>query len=77
MLLRRTAPESRRVGASSNGEASQRRAYFATQLDFQIRGAWLDSANVKPDIAVADYEKAIQTAFHGVADALDGRATLG
>ena len=29
------------------------------------------------DIAVAQYEKAIQTAFREVADALAGRATLG
>ncbi|KQP38107.1 efflux transporter outer membrane subunit [Pseudorhodoferax sp. Leaf274] len=39
--------------------------------------AGLDSANVSRDIAVAQYEKAIQTAFREVADALAGRATLG
>ncbi|WP_326541301.1 efflux transporter outer membrane subunit [Pseudorhodoferax sp.] len=38
--------------------------------------AGLDSANVRRDIAVAQYEKAIQTAFREVADALAGRATL-
>ncbi|MDO8778961.1 MAG: TolC family protein, partial [Burkholderiaceae bacterium] len=32
---------------------------------------------VNRDIAVAQYEKAIQTAFREVADALAGRATLG
>jgi multidrug efflux system outer membrane protein len=36
----------------------------------------LGSANVGRDIAVAQYEKAIQTAFREVADALAGRATL-
>jgi multidrug efflux system outer membrane protein len=37
----------------------------------------LDAANVGRDIAVAQYEKAIQTAFREVSDALAGRATLG
>ena len=36
----------------------------------------LGSAKVGRDIAVAQYEKAIQTAFREVADALAGRATL-
>lgn len=39
--------------------------------------AALDAATVGRDIAVAQYEKAIQTAFREVADALAGRATLG
>lgn len=39
--------------------------------------ASLDSAKVGRDIAVAQYEKAIQTAFREVADALAGQATLG
>ncbi len=39
--------------------------------------AGLDSAQVQRDIALAQYEKAIQTAFREVADALAGRATLG
>lgn len=38
--------------------------------------AGLDSANAGRAIAVAQYEKAIQTAFREVADALAGRATL-
>ena len=38
--------------------------------------AGLDSAKVGRDIAVAQYEKAIQTAFREVADALATRATL-
>ena len=37
----------------------------------------LDVANVNRDIAVAQYERSIQTAFREVADALAGRATLG
>ena len=37
----------------------------------------LDVARVNRDIAVAQYERAIQTAFREVADALAGRATLG
>ena len=39
--------------------------------------AGLESADAGRDIAVAQYEKAIQTAFREVADALAGRATLG
>jgi multidrug efflux system outer membrane protein len=38
--------------------------------------AGLESARVGRDIAVAQYERAIQTAFREVADALAGRATL-
>lgn len=37
----------------------------------------LDTAKVGKDIAIAQYEKAIQTAFREVADSLAGRATLG
>jgi multidrug efflux system outer membrane protein len=37
----------------------------------------LEAANATREIAVAQYEKAIQTAFREVADALAGRATLG
>ena len=39
--------------------------------------AGLDSARAGREIAVAQYEKSIQTAFREVADALAGRATLG
>jgi len=39
--------------------------------------AGLRSANVSRDIAVAQYEKAIQSAFREASDALAGRATLG
>jgi multidrug efflux system outer membrane protein len=39
--------------------------------------AGLDVAKVGRDIALAQYERAIQTAFREVADALAGRATLG
>lgn len=37
----------------------------------------LETAQAARDIAIAQYEKAIQTAFREVADALAGRATLG
>jgi multidrug efflux system outer membrane protein len=37
----------------------------------------LDASNAARDIAIAQYEKAIQTAFREVADALAGSATLG
>lgn len=37
----------------------------------------LETAKVNRDIAIAQYEKAIQTGFREVADALAGRATLG
>jgi multidrug efflux system outer membrane protein len=55
---------------------------FAPQLLLPIFDAGrnqadLDVANVNRDIAVAQYEKAIQTAFREVSDALAGRATLG
>lgn len=55
---------------------------FAPQLllpifDYGRNQANLDSAKVARDIAVAQYEKAIQTGFREVADALVGRATLG
>lgn len=39
--------------------------------------AGLDSAHIGRDMALAQYEKSIQTAFREVADALAGRATLG
>ena len=39
--------------------------------------AGLEVAKVNKDIAIAQYEKAIQTAFREVSDALAGRATLG
>ncbi len=37
----------------------------------------LDVAKVNKDIAIAQYEKAVQTAFREVSDSLAGRATLG
>lgn len=55
---------------------------FAPQLLVPIFDAGRNSANlasakVGRDIAVAQYERAIQTAFREVSDALAGRATLG
>ena len=54
---------------------------FAPQIVLPIfdggrNQANLDAAQVGRDIAVAQYEKAIQTAFREVADALATRATL-
>ena len=46
-------------------------------FDAGRNAAGLRSANVSRDIALAQYEKAIQSAFREVADALAGRATLG
>lgn len=46
-------------------------------FDAGRNSAGLNSANAGRDIAVAQYEKAIQTAFREVSDALAGRATLG
>jgi NodT family efflux transporter outer membrane factor (OMF) lipoprotein len=46
-------------------------------FDAGRNSANLRSANVSRDIALAQYEKAIQSAFREVADALAGRATLG
>ena len=55
---------------------------IAPQLLLPIFDAGRDQANlavakVSRDVAVAQYEKAIQSAFREVADALAGRATLG
>ena len=55
---------------------------FAPQLLLPIFDAGRNQANlevakVNRDISVAQYEKAIQTGFREVADALAGRATLG
>jgi multidrug efflux system outer membrane protein len=63
----------------SNGTAAWT---FAPQLllpifDYGRNQANLESAKVARDIAVAQYEKAVQTGFREVADALAGRATLG
>jgi multidrug efflux system outer membrane protein len=48
-----------------------------TVFDAGRNQANLDVAKVNREIAVAQYEKAIQTAFREVADSLAGRATLG
>jgi len=46
-------------------------------FDAGRNSANLESAKVAREIAVAQYEKAIQTAFREVSDSLAGRATLG
>ncbi len=48
-----------------------------TIFDAGRNQANLDTAKVGKDIAIAQYEKAIQTAFREVSDSLAGRATLG
>ena len=50
---------------------------FLPLFDAGRNRAGLDASKAGRDIAVAQYEKAIQTAFREVADALAGRATLG
>jgi len=45
-------------------------------FDFGARRAGVESATAGRDIAVAQYERAIQTAFREVADALAGQATF-
>jgi multidrug efflux system outer membrane protein len=45
-------------------------------FDFGARRASVESAQAGRDIAVAQYERAIQTAFREVADALAGQATF-
>jgi multidrug efflux system outer membrane protein len=46
-------------------------------FDGGFNQANLEASQVTRDIAVAQYERSIQTAFREVADALAGRATLG
>jgi NodT family efflux transporter outer membrane factor (OMF) lipoprotein len=48
-----------------------------TIFDWGRNSANLESSKVQRDIAVAQYEKAIQTAFKEVADGLAGRANFG
>jgi NodT family efflux transporter outer membrane factor (OMF) lipoprotein len=55
---------------------------FAPQIAMSIfdagrNSANLESARIQRDIAIAQYEKAIQSAFREVADALAGRANFG
>jgi NodT family efflux transporter outer membrane factor (OMF) lipoprotein len=45
-------------------------------FDFGARRAGVESARAGRDVAVAQYEKSIQTAFREVADALAGQATF-
>ncbi len=51
--------------------------FFLPLFDAGRNQAGLEVSKATRDIAVAQYEKAIQTAFREVADALAGRATLG
>ncbi len=73
------------VGVASDdltGLFSNRAWQFAPRITLPIfdggaNQANLESSQVSRDIAVALYERSIQTAFREVADALAGRATLG
>ncbi|MBJ6724494.1 AdeC/AdeK/OprM family multidrug efflux complex outer membrane factor [Geomesophilobacter sediminis] len=63
-------------------KGSSRFWVFSPQISVPIFNAGLNKANLKVaevdrDIAVSQYEKAIQTAFREVADALAERGTLG
>ncbi len=74
------------IGTASNAldglfDAGSRTWSFAPQLLLPIfdagrNSASLSLAEVRNNIAVADYEKSIQTAFREVADTLAARATL-
>ena len=74
------------TGTASNDlsdlfESGSRSWSFVPQLVLPIFDAGRNSANlslaeVRKNVAVAEYEKSIQTAFREVADALAGRATL-
>jgi len=60
----------------SNGSWSFGPSISLPIFDGGARDARLDSAKVQRDIALATYEKAVQTAFGEVADVLAVRATL-
>ncbi|RJF97816.1 efflux transporter outer membrane subunit [Noviherbaspirillum saxi] len=74
------------IGTASNElsglfEAGSRTWSFAPQLLLPIFDAGRNSANlnlaeVRKNVAIADYEKTIQTSFREVSDALAARATL-
>lgn len=74
------------TGTASNDlsglfESGSRTWSFVPQLVLPIFDAGRNSANlnlaeVRNDVAIAEYEKSIQTAFREVADALAGRAAL-
>src|SRR5690606_5090076 len=54
---------------------------FSSSIDLPIfdagrRGANLETAEIDREIAVAQYERTVQTAFREVADALAARGTL-
>lgn len=73
------------VGLASDdlsGLFSNRAWLFAPRITLPIFDAGANQANLElsqanRDIAVAQYERSIQTAFREVADAIAGRATLG
>ena len=83
-------PSLRLSGALGLDTASSRRLFDPENLAANLAGnitspifdagrnqANLEVAKVTKDIAIAQYEKSIQTAFREVSDSLAGRATLG
>ena len=65
------------LGASCRIASANESHCSAYWFDAGRNQANLDVAKVNKDIAIAQYEKAIQTAFREVSDSLAGRATLG
>jgi multidrug efflux system outer membrane protein len=70
------------ASADLGGLFDNRAWQFAPRITLPIFDAGLNQANLEVsqanrDIAVAQYERSIQTAFREVADSLAGRATLG
>jgi multidrug efflux system outer membrane protein len=65
------------IGSGGSGAWSFGPALTLPLFDMGRNQATLDAARAGREIAVAQYEKAIQSAFREVADALASRATLG
>ncbi len=65
------------VGSGGSGAWSFGPSVTLPIFDMGRNQAGLDAARAGREIAVAQYEKAIQSAFREAADALAGRATLG
>ena len=82
-MSRSPARSARRAPSFSNLFSSGTKAWsFAPQITLPIFDAGrniagLESAKAQRDIAIAQYERSIQSAFREVADGLAGRATLG
>ncbi len=68
---------SRTCSRADRGRSPERRSCCSRSSTAGRNQANLEFARASRDIAVAQYERSIQTAFREVADALAGRATLG